>query len=191
YRTHFRPTYKLDYKTVTELQWRCCPGYQGHDCMDVKSVSKLPERKLENLAPFASGHILAEATDHQGDRQGDRQGNHPWQGPAGTPGLEDEVQRLSQLVLDMQARITDMSSNLRLDFQEDASKMLSLLLDQTGQPGQPASARGAESRTMDLFSVDNLVNKISLLESRSDTWKHLEERVNRHDEQIQHLTEEP
>ncbi|XP_077411241.1 EMILIN-2 isoform X2 [Vanacampus margaritifer] len=175
YRTHFRPTYKLDYKTVTELQWRCCPGYQGHDCMEVKSGAKLPGRKPEIKAP-----LPAEPTsDH---------GNHPWRGPGGDPRLEEEVQRLSQMVLDMQARITDMSSNLRVDFQEEASKMLAVLLDQMGQPAQPA--RSAETRTVDLFSVDELVNKISLLESRSDTWNHLEERVNRHDGQIQHLIEE-
>ncbi|XP_057680999.1 EMILIN-2 isoform X2 [Corythoichthys intestinalis] len=176
YRTHFRPTYKLDYKMVTELQWRCCPGYQGHDCMEVKSGTKLMER---NSAPIAIGRDQTERMDHRA--------NHPQQG-SDAPHLEDEVQRLSQMVLDMQARITDMSSNLRQDFQEDASKMLSVLL---GQMGQTASARGAEPRTVDLFSLDELGNKISLLESRSDTWNHLEERVNRHDGQIQHLMEEP
>ncbi|XP_077365347.1 EMILIN-2 [Festucalex cinctus] len=177
YRTHFRPTYKLDYKTVTELQWRCCPGHQGPNCMEVKSGAKLPERKPERPVPFPSGRISAEPTSDQGD--------HPWRSPGGAPRLEDEVQRLSQMVLDMQARITDMSSNLRLDFQEDASKMLAVLLDQMAQP-----ARSAETRTVDLFSVDELVNKIGLLETRSDTWDHLEERVNRHDGQIQHLMEE-
>ncbi|KAM9774769.1 EMILIN-2 isoform X1 [Syngnathus typhle] len=186
YRTHFRPTYKLDYKTVTELQWKCCPGYQGHDCMEVKIGIKLPEQNTDNLLPISSGRISPKPTE-----QGDRPGNHPWRGPSGDPRLENEVQRLSQMVLDMQARITDMSSNLRLDFQEDASKMLAVLLEQTRQPPHPASARGAETRTMDLLSVDDLVNKISLLESRIDTWNHLEERVNRHDGQIQHLMEEP
>ncbi|XP_061614715.1 EMILIN-2 isoform X2 [Phyllopteryx taeniolatus] len=187
YRTHFRPIYKLDYKTVTELQWRCCPGFQGHDCMEVKSSNKPLERTPENQAPFASGRIPAERTDHQVDPRG----NHPWRNPGGAPRLEDEVQQLSQMVLDMQARITDLSSNMRLDLQEDASKILRVLLDQMGELSQPASARGAETRTVDLFNVDELMNKISLLESRSDTWNHLEERVNRHDGQIQHLMEDP
>lgn len=36
YQNRFRPTYKIAFKTVTELEWRCCPGYQGRDCKDLK-----------------------------------------------------------------------------------------------------------------------------------------------------------
>ncbi|XP_052040139.1 EMILIN-3 [Apodemus sylvaticus] len=32
YRTVFRPRYKIGYKTVTDLAWRCCPGLTGEDC---------------------------------------------------------------------------------------------------------------------------------------------------------------
>ncbi|XP_056384711.1 EMI domain-containing protein 1 isoform X4 [Hyla sarda] len=32
YRTVVRPTYRLSYKTVTTLEWRCCPGYKGPSC---------------------------------------------------------------------------------------------------------------------------------------------------------------
>uniref|UniRef100_A0A8B9RRI4 Elastin microfibril interfacer 2 n=1 Tax=Accipiter nisus TaxID=211598 RepID=A0A8B9RRI4_9AVES len=34
YRTSFRPRYTVAYKTVTELEWRCCPGYKGEDCRE-------------------------------------------------------------------------------------------------------------------------------------------------------------
>ncbi|XP_072552872.1 EMILIN-3 [Salminus brasiliensis] len=34
YRTFFKPKYKLGYKTVTELEWRCCPGHSGENCLD-------------------------------------------------------------------------------------------------------------------------------------------------------------
>ncbi|KAG5282435.1 hypothetical protein AALO_G00055980 [Alosa alosa] len=34
YRTFFKPKYKVGYKTVTELEWRCCPGYTGENCFD-------------------------------------------------------------------------------------------------------------------------------------------------------------
>lgn len=54
YRTHFRPMYKISYKTVTELEWRCCPGYQGHDCMEVKDMRLLQAERLPH-APSASG----------------------------------------------------------------------------------------------------------------------------------------
>ncbi|KAJ7309553.1 hypothetical protein JRQ81_007602 [Phrynocephalus forsythii] len=32
YRTIVRPTYKQAYKTVTALEWKCCPGHTGPNC---------------------------------------------------------------------------------------------------------------------------------------------------------------
>ncbi|XP_034028496.1 EMILIN-3 [Thalassophryne amazonica] len=32
YRTIYKPQYKVGFKTVTELEWRCCPGYSGENC---------------------------------------------------------------------------------------------------------------------------------------------------------------
>ncbi|MGH0148137.1 UNVERIFIED_CONTAM: hypothetical protein FKN15_023289 [Acipenser sinensis] len=34
YRTFYKPKYKVGYKTVTELEWRCCPGFSGEGCHD-------------------------------------------------------------------------------------------------------------------------------------------------------------
>lgn len=109
------------------------------------------------------------------------------------------MQQLSQMVLDMQARMTDMSSNLRLDFQEDASKMLDALLNNYRQP---SSARGAETHTFqvqdfsfehDATQMDEVMNKISKvtddLQSKSNTLEDLLGRVNRHDGQINLLME--
>lgn len=109
------------------------------------------------------------------------------------------MQRLSQMVLDMQARMTDMSSNLRLDFQEDASKMLVTLLNNLREP---ASAMGAETQTINLqdfvldreaTAMDEVMNKITRvkdeLESKSNALDDLLGRVNRHDGQIHLLME--
>ncbi|XP_053722736.1 EMILIN-1-like [Synchiropus splendidus] len=32
YRTYMRPRYKVAYKMVTEMDWKCCHGYSGADC---------------------------------------------------------------------------------------------------------------------------------------------------------------
>ncbi|KAK3534677.1 hypothetical protein QTP86_020352 [Hemibagrus guttatus] len=32
YRTLIRPAYKVAYRQVTALEWRCCPGFLGRDC---------------------------------------------------------------------------------------------------------------------------------------------------------------
>lgn len=34
YRTIYKPIYKVGYKTVTELEWRCCPGHSGDNCLE-------------------------------------------------------------------------------------------------------------------------------------------------------------
>lgn len=84
------------------------------------------------------------------------QTRHPWteggesRGQGGqhdsrrVPELEEEVQRLSQAVLDMQAAMTTASANLRLDLQEDASKIILNLLGHLRQP-QDALTGGTES----------------------------------------------
>lgn len=110
------------------------------------------------------------------------------------------MQRLSQMVLDMQARMTDMSSNLRMDFQEDASKMLLTLLSSAGQP---ASATGTEAQTLRVHDLafagssvqmNEAMSRISQvegdLEFKSDTLQDLVGRVSRHDEQLHLLMEE-
>lgn len=101
------------------------------------------------------------------------------------------------MVLDMQARMTDMSSSLRLDFQEDASKMLVSLMNNLRQP---ASARRAETQTVEVqdlsfptSGMDEVMNRISQvadsLESKSSTLEELVGRVSRHDGQIHLLME--
>lgn len=32
YRTVVRPSYKVAYRQVTALEWRCCPGFAGDQC---------------------------------------------------------------------------------------------------------------------------------------------------------------
>ncbi|XP_028431102.1 EMILIN-1b [Perca flavescens] len=34
YRTYTRPRYKVAYKMLTEMEWKCCHGYSGEDCND-------------------------------------------------------------------------------------------------------------------------------------------------------------
>ncbi|XP_029281566.1 EMILIN-1-A [Cottoperca gobio] len=34
YRTYRRPRYKVAYKMVTEMEWKCCHGYSGENCID-------------------------------------------------------------------------------------------------------------------------------------------------------------
>uniref|UniRef100_A0A8C3XKK4 Collagen type XXVI alpha 1 chain n=1 Tax=Chelydra serpentina TaxID=8475 RepID=A0A8C3XKK4_CHESE len=48
YRTLIRPTYKMSYRTVTTLEWRCCPGFTGNnceeECMNCTRLTDMTER---------------------------------------------------------------------------------------------------------------------------------------------------
>uniref|UniRef100_A0A8C0U9D4 Collagen type XXVI alpha 1 chain n=1 Tax=Cyanistes caeruleus TaxID=156563 RepID=A0A8C0U9D4_CYACU len=48
YRTLIRPTYKMSYRTVTTLEWRCCPGFMGsnceEECMNCTRLADMTER---------------------------------------------------------------------------------------------------------------------------------------------------
>ncbi|KAK2851758.1 hypothetical protein Q5P01_008034 [Channa striata] len=49
YRQMYKPIYKVAHKTVTELEWRCCPGYSGYDCMEGPPVYQHP---MKMMPPF-------------------------------------------------------------------------------------------------------------------------------------------
>lgn len=53
YRTFFRPKYKIGYKTVTELSWRCCPGFMGEGCHDspTDQPGLLPQHPSPKMPP--------------------------------------------------------------------------------------------------------------------------------------------
>ncbi|XP_029975566.1 EMILIN-3 [Salarias fasciatus] len=46
YRLMYKPVYKVAHKTVTELEWRCCPGYSGYGCMKGHPVYQHPMRMM-------------------------------------------------------------------------------------------------------------------------------------------------
>ncbi|MEQ2178758.1 hypothetical protein GOODEAATRI_017427 [Goodea atripinnis] len=38
--------YKVAHKTVTELEWRCCPGFSGYNCMEGQQIYQHPVRMM-------------------------------------------------------------------------------------------------------------------------------------------------
>ncbi|XP_008277314.1 EMILIN-3 [Stegastes partitus] len=49
YRLLYKPIHKVAHKTVTELEWRCCPGYSGYGCMEGHPVYHYP---MKMMPPF-------------------------------------------------------------------------------------------------------------------------------------------
>ncbi|MEQ2251373.1 hypothetical protein ILYODFUR_010273 [Ilyodon furcidens] len=46
YRLLYKPMYKVAHKTVTELEWRCCPGFSGYNCMEGQQIYQHPVRMM-------------------------------------------------------------------------------------------------------------------------------------------------
>ncbi|XP_061588536.1 EMILIN-2 [Cololabis saira] len=145
YQTRLRPTYKIAYKTVTELQWRCCPGYRGPDCKDLRQMPDRrppPPQGEDHYVPPNPGHSTrhTQRTERREIAQETRQ--------VVTDKvrlLEGEVQRLSQTVLDLQSALTGVTTNLRTDLQDDTKKMLVTLLNNMRPPDTPSVGGTEES----------------------------------------------
>ncbi|XP_051771568.1 EMILIN-2 isoform X2 [Ctenopharyngodon idella] len=142
YRTRFRPTYKIAYKTVTELEWRCCPGYQGQDCREVKGS---PNRQTVYPQSYPQRPQHGQTRPSQRPERRETVQYDIRRGADKTRMLEEEVQRLSQTVLDLQAAMTGMAENLRIDLQEDTSKMLITLLNDRTSPDSARTGGTEES----------------------------------------------
>ncbi|CDQ79888.1 unnamed protein product [Oncorhynchus mykiss] len=41
YRTVVRPSYKVVYRTINSLEWKCCPGYSGTACEEGKRATEV------------------------------------------------------------------------------------------------------------------------------------------------------
>ncbi|MBN3275423.1 EMIL2 protein, partial [Polyodon spathula] len=189
YRTHFRPTYKIAYKTVTELEWKCCPGFRGADCKEVKEGPPKQTSLGPNTAPIPVQHgSIPELKVTPKDNEGEKIAQ-----------LEDEVQRLSQTVLDLQSAITGMNDNLRVNIQEDTSKMLVTLLNNLNVPDSalggetesihlPGFGYGREQIEMEAIK-SKLIDVSDTLSSKSVMLEDLNGKVSGHDGQLRQLME--
>ncbi|XP_028295291.1 EMILIN-1 isoform X3 [Gouania willdenowi] len=52
YRTYRRPRYKVAYKMVTEMEWKCCHGYTGEDCL--QGPPRTPDTQVNGGRPHVT-----------------------------------------------------------------------------------------------------------------------------------------
>lgn len=158
YQNRFRPTYKIAFKTVTELEWRCCPGYHGLDCKDIKPpqqpqphqgpnpghTTRHAQSKTRTAAQTALFSV-SRAKDKRSLSAGPerRETGHHETRRGETDKvrlLEGEVERLSQTVQTLQSALKDLTENLRTDLQEDTRKTLVTLLNNMRPPDSASTA---------------------------------------------------
>ncbi|MEE6523394.1 hypothetical protein FKM82_022290, partial [Ascaphus truei] len=138
YRTLFRPKYKIGYKVVTELQWRCCPGHSGDACQDGPTPLPgfLPPYSGPKAAPgqnlFPPPHPkLQPETFPEPPAAPKKSGYGRMIPPVFGERLgrvEEELRRLSQSHDVLRGTVTGLGESLRLTLREDTGRMLGSLL---------------------------------------------------------------
>ncbi|KAF7655422.1 hypothetical protein LDENG_00056090 [Lucifuga dentata] len=138
YRTFFKPKYKVGLKTVTELEWRCCPGFSGENCYD--GPTSLPDIMIP---PF-KGAALPHRPGLKGFPHGPRPPlDHKPGGGQLEPGnkfgisgvtgerldrMEEDLRRLTQGLETLNGVVAGLEERMRTSLREDTSKILSSLL---------------------------------------------------------------
>ncbi|XP_054638758.1 EMILIN-3 [Dunckerocampus dactyliophorus] len=167
YRTFYKPTYKVGYKTVTELEWRCCPGYSGENCNDgslpdmgaslphrpgVKGVPHGPRIPIDQRpggAELEPGKPYSSLPDPRPVPSGQLPVGKPNNGNkfgiSGVTGerldrMEDDLRRLTQGLDTLNGVVAGLEERLRTSLREDTNKILVALLPNT--PRGPDSAVG-------------------------------------------------
>ncbi|XP_017270443.1 EMILIN-3 [Kryptolebias marmoratus] len=158
YRTFFKPKYKVGFKTVTELEWRCCPGHSGESCHD--GPTSLPDVVGPNLPhrPGVKGFPRPPVDQKPGGGQLEPGKPFPdvltGQLPTGRgkpnygtkiPGvtgerldrMEEDLRRLTQGLNTLNGVVAGLEDRLRTSLREDTNKLLVSLL--------PNAPRGHDS----------------------------------------------
>uniref|UniRef100_A0ACB8G9B7 Uncharacterized protein n=1 Tax=Sphaerodactylus townsendi TaxID=933632 RepID=A0ACB8G9B7_9SAUR len=147
YRSYMRPRYKVAYKTVSDLEWRCCPGFTGDDCAEggtaITTTRPRPQPGRPNLSGF-SNTLSGLGGEGQRDSQKVQQ-------------LEEKVQSLTKQLHDLQSTIQ--TSNTKLA--EDIRKAIESSLN--GKQPADAAAHPEMKETLNEIQrhLQRLDNRIS------------------------------
>ncbi|KAL1020976.1 hypothetical protein UPYG_G00007100 [Umbra pygmaea] len=145
YRLMYKPVYKVAQKTLTELEWRCCPGYSGPDHHQPELDHYQPDQSVANQQPPGQpDHTDLEAAAEETVPPGSSQVINSQAVDTGDgesaerlDRMEEDVRRLSQGLDTLRGKVDGLEEGLRASLREDANRMLSTLL--SAAPG-PISA---------------------------------------------------
>ncbi|XP_066533899.1 EMILIN-1-A isoform X2 [Hoplias malabaricus] len=95
YRTYRKPRYKIAYKMVTEMEWKCCYGYSGEDC----SVSPSSGSDSQDVTSRPSTSQTGSSARGRGDSEKIRQ-------------LEEKIHSLTRELHQMQSTLHGMNQKI-------------------------------------------------------------------------------
>ncbi|KTF76494.1 hypothetical protein cypCar_00026916 [Cyprinus carpio] len=147
YRTYMRPRYKVAYKMLTEMEWKCCHGYSGEDCNDGPNGGSDTQVSTSRPWPRPQPGQTGTNTGH-GQSGGNGRGDNDKMKQ-----LEDKIQKLNKDLTDLQSTLRGMNER----FQEEMHK-----------PGfnsgkTPADAAQPEMKE----TIHNIQTKLDQLDNRT------------------------
>ncbi|NXJ15029.1 EMIL3 protein, partial [Odontophorus gujanensis] len=212
YRTFFRPRYKIGYKTVTELAWRCCPGFMGEGCHDTPTEQPglMPQHPGPKMPPGPKMFPLPRVPPHPKSHPDLFAGPKKNQYGRKLPGLvgdrlerlEEEVRRLAQAYDSLHVLVSGLGDRLRLAIQEDTTKMIGSLMNSPGTPDSSVGFGIIPDGLVDVADkadvasyppVGEILTKVAevsdVLKSKADLLHEVRGMVLEHDGQLKHLLE--
>ncbi|KAI1897839.1 hypothetical protein AGOR_G00087400 [Albula goreensis] len=157
YRTYMRPRYKVAYKMITEMEWRCCNGYSGEDCSEGPSGGSVTQVSTARPRPRPSRPGQSGSGSGTGQIGGDGRGDNEK-----VKQLEEKIQSLTKDLHDLQSTMRGMNKKI----QEEMSKPG---LEGTRTPADAAQPEMRETIHSIQTKLDQLVNKTKVHDQTLDT----------------------
>ncbi|XP_038607151.1 EMILIN-1 [Tachyglossus aculeatus] len=167
YRSFLRPRYRVAYKTVTDMEWRCCQGYSGDDCSQGPSS---PAQGTQLATSRPASHPRPAHPNLSGSSAGSHLSGLGGEGPRESEKvqqLEEQVQGLAKEVRGLQGTLQGLSGRLA----EDVRQAVETAFNGRQQPADAAAPPAVRE------TLSEIQRRLQLLDNRVST----------HDEELGHL----
>ncbi|XP_028257982.1 EMILIN-1b isoform X2 [Parambassis ranga] len=161
YRTYMRPRYKVAYKMVTEMEWKCCHGYSGEDC---------------NNGPVVGAGTQISTTRPQPGHSGGGGGGSSGSGWTGGYSGRDENEKIKQL----EQKIQSLTKNLQ-DLQSSLNTMNEHFQMEAGKPGFSGGGASSGGRNPADAAQPEIKETIHSIQTKLDQ---LDNRTQAHDKTL-------
>ncbi|KAM9315722.1 EMILIN-1 [Gastrophryne carolinensis] len=152
YRSYVRPRYKMAYKAVSDMEWKCCHGYSGDDCMEgpaggaqITTSRPRPRPVRPNISGSGgANHLSGSGGEGQGDSEKVKQ-------------LEGKVQQLTKELQTLQSTLQGMNEKFQTEIRLTVQNVLN-----GKQPADSASGQSDMSEKLNDIQtlLTNLDNKV-------------------------------
>ncbi|XP_028928353.1 EMILIN-1 [Ornithorhynchus anatinus] len=167
YRSFLRPRYRVAYKTVTDMEWRCCQGFSGDDCSQGPSS---PAQGTQLATSRPASHPRPAHPNLSGSSAGSHLSGLGGEGPRESEKvqqLEEQVQGLAEEVRGLQGMLQGLSGRLA----DDVRRAVETAFNGRQQPADAAGPPAVRE------TLSEIQRRLQLLDNRVST----------HDEELGHL----